>query len=216
MALQARAEATRRRILESAVDLFDELGYGETGLADILQRAAVSKGAFYYHFDSKEAVATAIIEDYRRRNTKAVLQAIDLASSRLERIIVASFASAAILKSETAARVGNELLQALGQVSSISTQVYDDWTKEFTRNLTRALGEVGVRDGVDAAEFAKATWAGVLGSHLLSSALGEEQFSRLAAGWGFMLRVALPEQSLGYYQELLERLSKGLRVDALG
>jgi AcrR family transcriptional regulator len=215
MALQARAEATRRRILDSAVDLFDELGYGETGLADVLQRAGVSKGAFYYHFDSKEAVATAVIEDYRRRNSEAVLAAVDLSSSLLERIIVASFTSAAILRSETAARVGNELLQALGQVSSISTRIYDEWTKEFTHNLTRALGEVEVRDGVDAAECAKATWAGVLGSHLLSSALEDEPYSRLAAGWGFMLRVALPEQSLGHYQDLLARLSKGLSVEAL-
>lgn len=216
MVLQARAEVTRRRILDSAVDLFDELGYGETGLADILQRAGVSKGAFYYHFDSKEAVAKAIIEEYRRRNTEAVLEAIDLSSPLLERVIVASFTSAAILRSETAARVGNELLQALGQVSSISTQIYDEWTQEFTRNLTRALDEVGVRDGVDAAEFTKATWAGVLGSHLLSSALRDDPFARLAAGWGFMLRVALRGQSLGHYQELLERLSKGLSVNALG
>ena len=63
MPRQARAEATRRRIIDSAVDLFTEMGYGETGLADVLQRAGVSKGAFYYHFDSKESVAAAIITD---------------------------------------------------------------------------------------------------------------------------------------------------------
>lgn len=197
------------------MDLFDELGYGETGLADVLQRAGVSKGAFYYHFDSKEAVATAVIEQYRHRNTEAVLEALDLSSSLLERIIVASFTSAAILKSETAARVGHELLQALGQVSSISTKIYEEWTEDFTRNLTRALGEVGVRDGVDAAEFAEATWAGVLGSHLLSTALGDETFSRLAAGWGFMLRVVIHEQAFGHYQDLLKRLSRARSVDAL-
>lgn len=77
VALQARAEATRRRILDSAVDLFDELGYGETGLADVLQRANVSKGAFYYHFDSKEAVATAIIEDFRHQMEEATRETID-------------------------------------------------------------------------------------------------------------------------------------------
>ena len=67
MVMQARAEATRHRILDSAVDLFDELGYGETGLADVLQRAGVSKGAFYYHFDSKEGIAAAIIEEFDRK-----------------------------------------------------------------------------------------------------------------------------------------------------
>ena len=89
--LQARAEATRRRIIESAVDLFDELGYGETGLADVLQRAGVSKGAFYYHFDSKEAVASAIIDQFRVQNAERVAEAIDRNAPLLERIIVATF-----------------------------------------------------------------------------------------------------------------------------
>ncbi len=62
MARQARAEATRKKIIDTAVELFIDLGYGETGLAEILQRADVTKGAFYYHFDSKEAVAAAIID----------------------------------------------------------------------------------------------------------------------------------------------------------
>ena len=75
--MQARAEATRRRILDSAVDLFSEMGYGETGLADILQRAGVSKGAFYYHFDSKEAVAAAIIQEYRSTATEMARERID-------------------------------------------------------------------------------------------------------------------------------------------
>lgn len=44
MVVQARAAATRRRIIEAAVTLFAENGYGETGLVDVLQHAGVSKG----------------------------------------------------------------------------------------------------------------------------------------------------------------------------
>ena len=98
MVLQARAEATRRRIIDSAVDLFDELGYGETGLADVLQRAGVSKGAFYYHFDSKEAVAIAIIDEYRRRVKEAVHERSDPHAPALESMIVATFTSAATIE----------------------------------------------------------------------------------------------------------------------
>lgn len=61
MVRQARYEATRRRIIDSAVDLINEIGYPASGLADIIERADLTKGAFYYHFDSKEALATAII-----------------------------------------------------------------------------------------------------------------------------------------------------------
>ena len=63
MVRQARSEATRRKIIMSAVELFNEIGYPATGLGDIIERAEMTKGALYYHFDSKESLATAIIEE---------------------------------------------------------------------------------------------------------------------------------------------------------
>lgn len=211
MALQARAEATRQRILDSAVDLFAESGYGETGLADILQRAGVSKGAFYYHFDSKESVAVAIIEDYCRRNRAAVEETIDDAAPLLETIISATFTSAAMLESDKTARVGNQLLQALGQVSSVATKLYSQWTAEFTANLTTAFEDVGTREDIDAGEMAKATWAGVLGCHLLSSALDDDPYARLARAWRAMLRATVPSDRVQHYDDLLECTARELQ-----
>lgn len=205
MPLQARAEATRRKILDSAVELFSDLGYGETGLADILLRAGVSKGAFYYHFDSKEAVATAIIEDYCRRNAETVSDRIDPSLPLLGRVMVASFASAEIVRSDTACRIGNELLQALGQVSSAASRIYTEWTRQFTSALTMGLEAAGVREGVNAREAAEAMWAGVLGCHLLSSALDDHPHDRLAGAWASMIRAVLPENAGGVYHDLLDR-----------
>ncbi len=53
---QQRAEETRSRILDAAGELFAEHGYGATRVADICARAGVTKGAFYHHFESKQAV----------------------------------------------------------------------------------------------------------------------------------------------------------------
>lgn len=58
VASPARAEATRHEIIDAAVELVDTVGYGDTGLADVMTRADITKGAFYYHFTSKDAVAT--------------------------------------------------------------------------------------------------------------------------------------------------------------
>jgi AcrR family transcriptional regulator len=57
---QARARATRALILESARHLFDERGVDATSVEDIRDAAAVSRGAFYYHFASKEQVLVAL------------------------------------------------------------------------------------------------------------------------------------------------------------
>ena len=42
MAIQARADATRRKIMDAAVDLFDEVGYGDTPLSEIIDRAKIT------------------------------------------------------------------------------------------------------------------------------------------------------------------------------
>ena len=204
MPLQARAEATRRRILDSAIDLFDELGYGETGLADVLQRAGVSKGAFYYHFDSKEAVAAAIIEDYRRRNAEVVRERSDFSTPLLDQIVVATFTSAALLEEEKSARIANQLLQAQGQISGAGGRIYAGWTSDFITSLTKGLEAVGTRNGINAAEIAESAWVGVLGCHLLSSALGDDPYSRLAQAWRSLMLATLPEQIVGGYLQLLD------------
>jgi len=207
MVLQARAEATRRRIIDSAVDLFDELGYGETGLADVLQRARVSKGAFYYHFDSKEAVASAIIDEHRCRISAAIRNRSDPSEPALESMIVATFTSAAMLEADKTVRIGNQLLQALGQVSSVAAPTYAEWTGLFVASLAQAFQSVGVRDGVDAREAAEAMWAGVVGCHLLSAAIGDDSSARLARAWRVVVRATVPVDLFEHYDELLEKVS---------
>ena len=71
MVRQARSEATRSKIITSAVELFNEIGYPTTGLGDIMDRAEMTKGALYYHFESKESLATAIIEEGSARLSEA-------------------------------------------------------------------------------------------------------------------------------------------------
>lgn len=46
----------RRAILESAVSLFSKLGYSATSVQEVVDAAGVTKGAFYYYFDSKESL----------------------------------------------------------------------------------------------------------------------------------------------------------------
>ena len=134
MALQARAEATRRRIIDSAVELFADLGYGETGLADVLQHAGVSKGAFYYHFDSKEAVATAIIEQFDAKARADVDGEFDGDSPTIEGLVAATYAVQDLMLNDKLTQVGHRLCQALDQVSSAGSRVYLGWTGRFVEN----------------------------------------------------------------------------------
>ncbi|MFD5587498.1 ScbR family autoregulator-binding transcription factor [Streptomyces sp. NPDC127063] len=63
MALQERAVRTRRTILVAAAAVFAEVGYESATIAQILQRAGVTKGALYFHFSSKRELADAVLAD---------------------------------------------------------------------------------------------------------------------------------------------------------
>jgi len=62
--MQHRSEETRNHILETAIHLFSKTGYDATGVADICLAAGVSKGAFYHHFPSKQAVFMELLNSY--------------------------------------------------------------------------------------------------------------------------------------------------------
>ncbi|WP_165365003.1 ScbR family autoregulator-binding transcription factor [Streptomyces sp. C] len=59
---QERAVRTRRAILEAAALVFEEHGYDTAKLSDIVKIANVTKGALYFHFESKEGLAQAVID----------------------------------------------------------------------------------------------------------------------------------------------------------
>ena len=60
MAKQSRSEHTRLHLVRSAAELFDLNGFAGTTLADVSHSAGVTKGAFYFHFSSKDELAGAI------------------------------------------------------------------------------------------------------------------------------------------------------------
>lgn len=51
---EKHAQATKEIIIETALSLFKEKSYSEVTVDDIVKACGTSKGAFYYHFKSKD------------------------------------------------------------------------------------------------------------------------------------------------------------------
>lgn len=62
--MQRRSEETRNRILKAAQKMFAGQGYDATGVAEICLSANVSKGAFYHHFPTKQAVYLELLQEW--------------------------------------------------------------------------------------------------------------------------------------------------------
>ncbi|MGW7267767.1 ScbR family autoregulator-binding transcription factor [Streptomyces sp. NPDC054842] len=61
MARQERAVRTKLAILNAAAAVFDERGYEAATIGEVLARAGVTKGALYFHFPSKQALAEGVL-----------------------------------------------------------------------------------------------------------------------------------------------------------
>lgn len=82
--------------------------------------------------------------------------------------------------------------------------IFHEWTATFTTELTNALNQSGLRDGVCAREAAEATWAGIVGCHLLASGLDERADARLARVWQSAIRATAAEHMLARHYVALE------------
>ena len=69
---QSRAKRTREDLLEAARRVFANQGYAGATIDDLTAEAGVSKGAFYFHFDSKEDILVALVTDWANEISEGV------------------------------------------------------------------------------------------------------------------------------------------------
>jgi AcrR family transcriptional regulator len=66
-ARQARALRTRDSLLTAAASVIDRQGFAAAHLGEVANEADVTKGALYFHFPSKSAIAIAIVEQHHEQ-----------------------------------------------------------------------------------------------------------------------------------------------------
>lgn len=206
---QARSEATRRRIIAAAVELFNEIGYPATNLGDIIERAEMTKGALYYHFDSKEALGTAIIEEGSANLFRAYEMVRESSAPALERIIHGCFVVADMLGTDKLARSATQLRRSFGEFNEATAHIYGGWLDEISSRVAEAIEEGDVRAAHDPAAVAETVVAAMTGAELVSNATssGADVLQRLGRIWEVLLPAIVTEDSLSYFQQYLARES---------
>jgi len=133
-----RAIETKKSLFESAISLFSEQGYDTVTVDEIVSRAGTSKGAFYIHFKSKDAV---IVEQFRQIDSYYVSAFEQLSSSVFSNStekLLAFFLEVLKLAKE---HLGLEIIKVVYSSQAGTTQKEDDKRKVLI-DESRAIFEI--------------------------------------------------------------------------
>lgn len=177
---ETRADVTRQKILDAAARQFARRSFNEVSLDDILSDTDVSKGALYFHFQSKHALALATIEHHSAAVRAGTMELLTRQQSGLETLIEITFMVAALDTGDDYARAATHLVPAVSRLGRVSVGAVDEWMKGSVTVLEQAIADGDVRAECDPEDLAE-----VLVSHYV----GVRSTSDLDDVSGFMTRV---------------------------
>lgn len=214
MARQVRSEATRRKILAAAIEVFGEVGYAAAGWSAIIERTGMTKGALYHHFDSKEALASAIIEEGSDKLLSAFRSVCGSSSPGLENLVHGTFTIVKVLSSDEIAGAAEHLISTLGGFNTAAGHFCTDLVALVSAEARRAIAEGDLRNDVDPEVVGESIVGAIFGMRLLCNTIsglddtaggGADSLERLTRIWALLLPGIVAESSQGYFKQFLNR-----------
>lgn len=182
---QARAEVTRTSVLLAAAAVFERKGFAAATIADILAEASVTKGALYFHFDSKESLAAAIIAqqaDWREAHAPE-------SPSPLQRVIDLSHRFVHALRADPLVRASIRLTLERNTFRTDDPAPYEGWVATVGALLAEARDAGELEAHVDPDRAAVVLVSALTGTQLVSEALTgrEDVVGRVEDLWQVLL-----------------------------
>lgn len=190
MTKQVRAMETRRSIVAAAARVFVEHGFAGASLSDIAAQAGVTKGALYFHFPSKTALASAMILAQQEANAALEEQVRAYRGDHLILLQRITGELAQRMIDDPTLRAAMRLAVELGEDEDRGiSETYGAWEALVARvaATARERGEIGEQiDPERLARFLVAAFTGLQTVSLVSSGLDDLQ-DRVADMWQLLL-----------------------------
>ena len=193
--------------MEAAVEVFTEVGYGSASLADVIHRAAVSRGAFTYHFPTKESLAAALIRYSHGELFGKSFEAATESASGLENLIRATFAQQNLILQDPMVGIGTRLALGFEESTSEVQEILRSWTAYFRGVVSSAVGDGDLDGDTDADKLAYALWCGIAANYFLSRSADLSAFEGLAVVWEVNLRGLISAEAALFFTLMVRRVA---------
>ncbi len=143
-----KAADTRNKIYESARQLILEQGFENVSVDSIVEAAGVAKGSFYVHFESKDALAVDLINEFTKTadlDYKSFLQSHSDCSSSLDTLLLLAEKISDFIESN----IGIDNMKVLYKAhltKAVDTTSATSYSRELYTLFSKTL-EMGVEQG---------------------------------------------------------------------
>jgi AcrR family transcriptional regulator len=204
--IDRRSDATRLQILRAASRLFARSPYSRVSLDEILADAAVTKGAMYFHFRSKHALACAIIELRASEVRASAEEVLARKLSSMETLIDLSYLIAVDDIGDETARAGLNLLESIGRTDGLQAEILGRWVEALARIVSKAIDEGDISRHGDANAIARLLVSVYMGLRQSSNLADPERFLRdLQSAWALVLPGFTTADRMAYLSEFIKR-----------
>ncbi len=195
-----KALKTKNKIYEEATKLIRKHGFENVSVDSIVEAAGVSKGAFYVHFDSKDALAVDMINEYTAEvdmDYKSFVESFD-ANTAASEILNSLIGKIADILNDT---IGYDNMKALYK-AQITKAIKTDAVIGYARDLYKIFDYV-ISKGVEQGEFRRDIPVDIITKHCLLAIRG------LTYEWCIRYPdFDLKEQALKHFEILLTGIRK--------
>jgi AcrR family transcriptional regulator len=201
-----RADTTRQQILRAAAGQFARLPYHQVGLDEVLAEAELTKGAMYFHFRSKHALALAIIEDQITRSDHAISELLARKLSGLETLIDFSYQLALRDIGEDISRSALHLVESIGRIEGLQAKLHRNWINNLTVAVQRGIAEGDVMQDCDPLDVGRLLASAYMGLRQTSNLDEPERFLRdFQKMWILVLPGFVRPDRIDYFRQFIER-----------
>jgi AcrR family transcriptional regulator len=176
-----RAERSRRAILDAAAPIFAEHGYSGASLNQIILASGLTKGGFYFHFPSKQALALAVLADRTERWYAIVMAEV----SQYPRAVDRLFAFPKVMARGTIQQLAPGNLRKLIDELSSDPDLRDDVCGSVAQAIEVVAGqfreaqaEGDIRADVDPVAMAEIAVGAFTGMQTITEQLGDGELER--------------------------------------
>jgi AcrR family transcriptional regulator len=201
-----RADSARGPLVRAAAQEFAHKPYSLVNLDDVVAAVDVSRGAMYFHFPSKHALAMAVIGEADKLGRKGAAGVLANKLSGLETLIDLSYLTAVLDICEDLARAGLHLLESIGRTEGLEARSLREAINALAEIARRAVPEGDMADGHDAEDIARLLVSMYIGIRHTSDLDKSKQFLLdLEKAWMLLLPGFANPQRIGYLNQFVHR-----------